>query len=126
MATELTVRIDGKECAALQGETIVEVASRSGVEIPTLCHDPRFDPAGACRMCLVEVEGQRRLQPGLRVPGRRRDGDPHRLRAIERHQQAPARLYLADHRLERRLADPRDRQRQRAARAGRKIGAPLD
>ena len=37
---------------------------RNGIEIPTLCHDPRLEPAGACRVCLVEVEGQRRLQPG--------------------------------------------------------------
>ena len=31
----------------------------AGIEIPTLCHDPRLEPYGACRMCLVEVEGAR-------------------------------------------------------------------
>ena len=59
-----SIKIDGTPCKAFAGETVVDVARRVGVEIPTLCHDERLAPAGACRMCLVEVAGQRRLQPG--------------------------------------------------------------
>ena len=62
MSETFTIKIDGKECTALQGETVLQVARREGIEIPTLCDDKRLDPAGACRACLVEIEGQRRLQ----------------------------------------------------------------
>ena len=55
----LTVTINGLEVQALPGNTILEVARAAGVDIPTLCHDPRLEPYGACRLCLVEVEGAR-------------------------------------------------------------------
>ena len=55
--------IDGNELSFDEGETVLEVAARAGIEIPTLCYDPRLSPAGACRMCLVEVEGSRLMQP---------------------------------------------------------------
>lgn len=48
--------LDGCEVAIEEGETLLTLARRHGAEIPTLCHDPRLDPAGACRTCLVEVE----------------------------------------------------------------------
>ena len=57
--TTLTVTLNGQEVQARPGQTILEVAQAAGVEIPTLCHDPRLEPYGACRMCLVEVEGAR-------------------------------------------------------------------
>ena len=55
----LTVTLNGEEVQARPGQTILEVAQDAGVDIPTLCHDPRLEPYGACRMCLVEVEGAR-------------------------------------------------------------------
>ena len=57
------VVIDGNELSFEDGETILQVAGRAEIEIPTLCYDPRLTPAGACRMCLVEVEGSRLMQP---------------------------------------------------------------
>ncbi len=57
------VVIDGDEMDLRPSETILECAERAEIQIPTLCHDPRLDPAGACRMCLVEVEGSRLMQP---------------------------------------------------------------
>ena len=48
------LRLDGRSVDVREGETILEVARRVGVHIPTLCHDPRLEPAGACRVCLVE------------------------------------------------------------------------
>ena len=59
---EFTIELNGKNCIAKAGETVVDVARREGIDIPTLCHDTRLEPAGACRVCLVEVDGQRRLQ----------------------------------------------------------------
>ncbi len=51
--------LDGESVSFTPGETIYEVAVRHGREIPTLCYDPRLEPFGGCRLCVVEVEGQR-------------------------------------------------------------------
>jgi formate dehydrogenase alpha subunit len=55
--------IDGKQITARQGQTILQAAQDNGIEIPNLCYDPRLAPSGSCRLCLVEIEGQRDLQP---------------------------------------------------------------
>jgi NADH-quinone oxidoreductase subunit G len=52
------LRIDGKEVAVAQGSTILEAADGAGIHIPRLCHDPRLKPYGACRLCIVEIEGR--------------------------------------------------------------------
>ena len=53
------MEIDGVEVAFSEDETILEVAQRHEKEIPTLCYDPRLEPFGGCRLCIVEVEGAR-------------------------------------------------------------------
>ena len=63
MSARFRVTIDGQVVEAAAGKRVLEVARGVGVEIPTLCDDPRLAPMGSCRMCLVEVAGQRRLQP---------------------------------------------------------------
>lgn len=59
MPQPVTLTLNGRQVEAQPGQTILEVARSVGVDIPTLCHDPRLEPYGACRMCLVEVEGAR-------------------------------------------------------------------
>ena len=54
-----TMEIDGVEVAFSEGETILEIAERHQKEIPTLCYDPRLEPFGGCRLCIVELEGAR-------------------------------------------------------------------
>ncbi len=54
-----TMEIDGVEVVFSEGETILEVAQRHQKEIPTLCYDPRLEPFGGCRLCIVELEGAR-------------------------------------------------------------------
>lgn len=49
--------LDGKEVSFEPGETILEIAQRNDVFIPTLCFDPRLKPFGSCRMCVVDVKG---------------------------------------------------------------------
>ena len=56
---EITVTINGRELTGRPGQTVLELALENGIEIPNLCHDPRLVPTGSCRLCLVEVEGQR-------------------------------------------------------------------
>ena len=53
--------LDGRPVQALADETIIEVARREGIEIPHLCWTPGLDPAGNCRACVVEVQGERVL-----------------------------------------------------------------
>ena len=53
--------LDGCAVAAQPGETLIEVARREGVEIPHLCWTPGLAPAGNCRACVVEVDGERAL-----------------------------------------------------------------
>ena len=56
--TDLKVTIDGKVLKGQSGQTILNLARENGIHIPHLCNDRRLKPAGACRMCLVEVESQ--------------------------------------------------------------------
>ena len=56
---KITLTLNGREVQAQPGQTILDVARAEGVDIPTLCYDSRLEAYGACRMCLVEVEGAR-------------------------------------------------------------------
>jgi NADH-quinone oxidoreductase subunit G len=59
------VTIDGVEVQVPKGLGLVETAAAAGIEIPVFCYEPRLGPPiGACRMCLVEVEGMPKLQAG--------------------------------------------------------------
>ncbi len=57
----ITMTIDGKTVEALKGVTVLEAAQSVGIYIPTLCYDPDLNPYGACRLCVVEIEGMRGL-----------------------------------------------------------------
>ena len=67
-AQELTLTLDGEIVSFTLGETIYEVARRHGKFIPTLCYDPRLEPFGACRLCVVEVRGQRNPVASCTMP----------------------------------------------------------
>ena len=61
VATEtIRLTIDGREVEVPAGTTIWDAARAAGVEIPVLCHDPRLQPVGVCRVCLVDV-GENKL-----------------------------------------------------------------
>jgi predicted molibdopterin-dependent oxidoreductase YjgC len=62
------ILINGHEFTFFPGETILQVARRNGVEIPTLCYMKNASPTGACRICLVEVEGARTLVASCATP----------------------------------------------------------
>jgi bidirectional [NiFe] hydrogenase diaphorase subunit len=55
-----TLEVDGKMITALEGQTIFSAAWESGIHIPRLCHIGALSSPGACRLCLVEIEGQQR------------------------------------------------------------------
>ncbi len=56
----VTLTIDGVQVTAAKGELVIRVAERMGIAIPRFCDHPLLAPAGACRQCLVEIEGQRK------------------------------------------------------------------
>ncbi len=64
----VTVTIDGKALEVPEGITVLRAAQSAGIEIPTLCDHPHLTPYGGCRLCLVEVEGYRTLQPSCTLP----------------------------------------------------------
>jgi len=53
----VTLTIDGKRVQGKQGETVLEVALKNGINIPYLCYHPRISKTGACRICLVRING---------------------------------------------------------------------
>jgi formate dehydrogenase alpha subunit len=56
MVKPITITLDDREVSGHSGMTILELARESGIDIPTLCHDPHLASVGACRICLVENE----------------------------------------------------------------------
>ncbi len=67
---EVTVKIDGKEVCVPAGTTILEAAGQADVHIPTLCYMKDCSPIGACRICMVEVEGMPRPAAACVTPVR--------------------------------------------------------
>ncbi len=68
MEKENIITINGQEYRFEPGETILDVASRNGIYIPTLCYLKGTSPTGACRICVVEVEGARNLVASCSTP----------------------------------------------------------
>ena len=99
-ANHIRLILDGVEMDAMAGETVLDVARRAGKDVPTLCHDDRVDPMGSCRMCLVEVEGQRRLQPSCAFKAA--DGMTVKTNSerIQKHRQLLLSMYLSDHKID--------------------------
>ena len=64
----IKLTIDGKPVEVQEGTTVLEAAEQAGVFVPTLCHHPQLTPYGGCRLCMVEVEGARTLQPSCTMP----------------------------------------------------------
>lgn len=66
MALQLT--LNGTQVNGRPGQTILELAQENGIDIPTLCHHADLSPLGACRICVVEVEGSRTLVGSCHTP----------------------------------------------------------
>lgn len=64
----VTIEIDGTPVRAVEGQTVLRAAQMADIRIPTLCDDERLAPAAACRMCLVEVEGEERPITSCTLP----------------------------------------------------------
>ena len=96
MAERFPIVVDGQQVEVSAGETVLTAAKRLGIEIPTLCHDDRLDPMGSCRMCLVQIEGQRRLQASCALPASPNMVVQTASPDVLRHRQLLLSMYLAD------------------------------
>lgn len=65
---KVSVTLNGKKVEGHAGETILELAQKNGVAIPTLCYAQKLSPIGACRVCVVEVEGAKSLVGSCHTP----------------------------------------------------------
>lgn len=64
----VSITINGRAVQGTPGQTVMQAAEAAGIRIPGLCNDPHLKPEGACRICLVEIEKQRTLQPACTFP----------------------------------------------------------
>ena len=67
MTENLTLMIDGQEVSVETGKTLLDAARENGKDVPTICFHEATTANGLCRMCVVEVEGMRVLQPACIV-----------------------------------------------------------
>ena len=93
---QVEFELNGRRVTAPAGTMLVDAAHAHGIEVPVFCYEPRLGPpVGACRMCLVEIEGMRGLQTACSTPGAARHGGAHQLGAGEgrpgRRARVPAR-----------------------------------
>lgn len=93
----ISLQIDGKKVEVEPGTTILEAAKSIGVYIPTLCYLKELNVTGACRVCLVEVEGAKALQPSCAIPAAHGMAvKTHSPRVIKARKMV-LELYLSDH-----------------------------
>jgi len=64
----VTLTVNGQKIHAAAGQTILQAATTAGIHIPTLCNHPSVSAYGGCRMCVVEIERVRALQPSCTYP----------------------------------------------------------
>ncbi|WP_426318359.1 formate dehydrogenase subunit alpha [Pseudoduganella sp. R-43] len=79
--------LDGRAMQAAEGETLLQAARRAGIEIPHLCYKDGMAPAGNCRACMVEIDGERVLAPSCcrhPVQGMKVTSDSPRARAAQK------------------------------------------
>jgi len=93
----VTVIIDGKYIEVKEGTTILEAARKGGIYIPTLCDDPRLEPYGACRLCLVQVKGMPKPVTACTTPVSDKMEVITSTEQIERIRRTIVELLLSDH-----------------------------
>jgi len=91
VTTVHTFQIDGVDVAGGEGQTVLDVATENGIEIPTLCHLDGLSDIGACRLCVVQIKGSNKLAPacttaiaeGMEVTTRNDQLDEYRRTIVE-------------------------------------------
>jgi NADH-quinone oxidoreductase subunit G len=100
-ARQIALTIDGREVTATEGEMLHDAARKGDVEIPVFCYEPKLgEPVGACRMCLVEIEGIPKLQTSCSTPVRDGMVVHTRTEQVKHAQNAVVEFLLVNHPLD--------------------------
>lgn len=97
---KVTLTIDGQEVRVPEGSTVLEAAQKAGIDIPTLCFLKDINKIGACRVCLVEIEKTRGLQPSCAYPVSEGMKVKTNTPAIREARKAVVELILSNHPME--------------------------
>ncbi|MHB8996377.1 MAG: NADH-dependent [FeFe] hydrogenase, group A6 [Armatimonadota bacterium] len=95
--SEFMITINGQQVSAASGMTVLEAAKGAGIGIPTLCYHPDLPTMGACRVCLVEIEKERGLQPSCSFPVREGMVIQTHSPAVRKARKTVVELLLSDH-----------------------------
>ncbi|PID72905.1 MAG: NADH-quinone oxidoreductase, partial [Desulfobacterales bacterium] len=93
----ITVNIDDRDIKVSAGTTVLEAAKQAGISIPTLCHDDRLKPFGACRLCIVEIEGMAKPVTSCTTPVTDDMVVKTQTERLERLRKTTVELLLSDH-----------------------------
>lgn len=93
----ITLKIDQREVEVPQGATVLEAAQKLKIDIPTLCYDSRMKPHGACRLCIVEIEGMPRPVTSCTTPAEQGMVVATTSAHLERLRRSTVELLLSDH-----------------------------
>ncbi|MBQ9041645.1 MAG: (2Fe-2S)-binding protein [Eggerthellaceae bacterium] len=96
----VALTIDGRTVEAREGMTILGAAKAAGVDIPTLCWMKKINDIGACRVCVVEVEGEERMAAACNTPVREGMSVRTNTPAVVRARQTNLQMILSEHRSE--------------------------
>ena len=97
----IKLTIDGREVEAAEGTMLLDAAKQADVEIPYFCYEPKLGaPVGACRMCLVEIEGIPKLQTSCSTPVREGMVVNTQVRRVEDAQNSVVEFLLVNHPLD--------------------------
>src|SRR4030043_2029013 len=67
---EITLTVNSKQAKEKEGDTVLDVCRANEIYVPTLCFLEGLSNIGACRLCVVEIEGERRINPSCTYPAR--------------------------------------------------------
>src|SRR5271163_2625276 len=96
----VALEIDGRAVAVPEGTSVIRAAAEAGIHIPKLCATDSLEPFGSCRLCLVEVEGQRGYPASCTTPVRAGMKVRTESPALARLRRGVMELYISDHPLD--------------------------
>jgi formate dehydrogenase (NADP+) alpha subunit len=94
---QVSLRINGVTVVARTGASILDTATENGIRIPTLCHHPHLEPAGACRLCIVEDEKSGRIMASCVTPVASGMALQTHTPVLQKHRANIVRLIMANH-----------------------------
>ena len=99
-ARVVALEIDGRVVAVPEGTSVIRAAAEAGIHVPKLCATDSLEPFGSCRLCLVEVEGQRGYPASCTTPVRAGMKIRTESPALARLRRGVMELYISDHPLD--------------------------